>query len=121
MNSSPSKLLRVCVGPTVQNNLNISWDLLPCHLQNSADITDYVIQYNRTFGGEAQNIIISNSSDNRVTCAEVSGGRYGCLILETLFSSTSTHIFQVAAVNRYGVGPFSDPIISEINVQSISL
>ena len=118
MNSSPSKLLRVCVWPTVQNKLNISWDLLPCHLQNGADITDYVIQYNRTFGGEAQNIY-SSSSDNGVTCAKVSGGRYGCLIPEALFISASSYTFQVAAINRYGDGPFSDPVNTEIGVQSI--
>ena len=109
----------MCIGPPIQSKLNIFWDLLPCHFQNGADITGYIIQYSRTSGGEAQNI---SSSDNQLTC-EVYSGRYQqCLSLSTvtiLFTSGSSHTFQVAAVNRYGVGPFSDPITTKIDVQSI--
>ena len=109
----------MCVGSPVQSKLNIFWDLLPCHLQNGADITDYIIQYSRTSGGEARNI---SSLDNQLIC-EVDGGRYQqCLSLATvtmLFIYGTSYTFQVAAVNSNGVGPFSDPIISEIKVQSI--
>ena len=47
----PSKLSRVCIGPSThpkdltQGRLNISWDPLPCHLQNGADIIAYTIKY----------------------------------------------------------------------------
>ena len=108
----------MCVGPPIHNKLNIFWDLLPCHLQNGADITGYIIQYSRTSGGEAQNI---SSSDNQLTC-EVYGGRYQqCLSLSTVityFTSGSSYTFQVAVVNSNGVSPFSDPVISEIYVQT---
>ena len=109
----------MCIGPSIQSKLNIFWDLLPCHLQNGADITDYIIQYSRTSGGEARNI---SSSDNQLTC-EVYGGRYqqcfSLTIVTILFIYGFSHTFQVAVVNRYGVGPFSDPITTIINVQSI--
>ena len=111
----------MCIGPPIQNKLNIIWDLLPCHLQNGADITGYIIQYSRTSGGETQNI---SSLDNQLTCKGYGDHYQQCLSLTTvtmLFTSGSSHTFQVAAVNSNGVGPFSDPIISEINVQSIHL
>lgn len=102
----------------MRSSLNIFWDILLCHLQNEANITDYIIQYNRTFGGEARNI---SSSDSGVTCGEVSGYRYRCLIIDTLFITGSLYTFKVSAINRYGLGPFSDPIITEVDVQSISV
>ena len=97
------------MGPITANKPNISWDLLPCHLQNGADITNYTIQYSRTSGGEAQNI---SSSDNRVNCGVESGGPYRCLLPSSLFTSGVLYSFQVAAVNKYyGTGPFSGPLI----------
>ena len=106
----------MCVGTPIQSSLNIFWDLPPCHLQNGADITGYIIQYSRTSVGEAQNISTSN---NRLTCG-VFRGYYRCLITPyTFFLHRVLYIFQVAAVNRYGLGPYSDPIITEVDVQSI--
>ena len=98
------------MGPRTSNNLNISWDLLPCHLQNGADITGYIIQYGPTFGGEAQNV---SRSDSQAYCGVESGGPYKCLFSDSVLDTTTgvSYTFQVAAVNRYGAGPFSDPVI----------
>ena len=98
--------------------MNIFWNLLPCLLQNGADITDYIIRYNRTSSGEFRNV---STSDNQLMCGEVSGGHYRCLLPFNLFVPGPLYSFQVSALNRYGAGPFSDPIITDINVQSISL
>ena len=106
MKSVPSQLSRVCAGSDVfVGKVNISWDRLPCHLQNGADITGYIIQYSPTSGGEAQNV-----SSAQMICDQESGGPYRCLIAGSLFIPTQTYTFQVAAINSYGVGPFSDPV-----------
>ena len=96
--------------------MNISWDLLPCHLQNGADITGYIIQYSSTSGGVAQNI---SNSDSLVDCGVESGGRYRCLLPFTMSTTVVSYPFQVAAVNRYGVGPFSDHVVGMIPTHSI--
>ena len=100
------------MGPTTANKRNISWDLLPCHLQNGADITGYIIQYSPTSGGVAQNI---SSSDSRVDCSVESGGPYRCLLPYSLFATGVPYSFQVAAVNRYGAGPFSGQVNATIS------
>ena len=105
----------MCFGPTTANKQNISWDLLPCHLQNGADITGYIIQYSPTSGGEAQNI---SSSDSRVNCGVESGGPYRCSLHSSLFTLGVSYSYQVAAVNSYGVGPFSGQVIGMIPNQS---
>ena len=114
----PSQLLRVCVGPSSSPEYlgrhNISWDPLPCHLQNSADIIGYVIQYTRLSTGVATNI---SSSSNRLECRQESGGPYSCVAAPTLFISRLTYSFQVAAQNVHGIGSFSDPVIVTIGPQ----
>ena len=106
----------MCTGPITSNKQNIFWDILPCHLQNGADITGYIIQFSPTSGGEAQNI---SSSDSQVDCGVESGGRYSCLLPSSLFTTDVPYSFQVAAVNSYGTGPFSGQVIVMIPNQSI--
>ena len=111
----PSQLQRVCVGQSLfqqqQGQLNISWDSLPCCLQNGADITSYIIQYTRLETGTPRNI---SSSDSRlgIHCRQVAGGPYSCLADESLFltGSGETYSFQVAARNHFGTGSFSNPV-----------
>ena len=111
---SPSQLPIVCVGrPTsladrTQGKVNISWDPLPCHLQNGADVTVYNIQYTQLPAG-GPNIIVS--TDSRVECRQESGGPYSCLAASSLFISRVTYSFQVAARNSFGIGSFSNSVI----------
>ena len=116
MNSTPSQLSRVCAGLDFQIRFNISWDPLPCHLQNGADITGYIIQYSPTSGGEAQNV-----SSTQMTCGQESGGPYRCIIAGSLFNPFQMYTFQVAAINDYGIGPFSDPVLAIISQQGINI
>ena len=111
---SPSQLPRVCVGrPTsladqIQGKLNISWDPLPCHLQNGADVTVYNIQYTQLPDG-GSNIIVS--TDSKVECHQEPGGPYSCLAASSFFIPRVTYSFQVAARNSFGVGSFSNSVI----------
>ena len=111
--ASPSQLPRVCVGPQTspeaqtQGKLNISWDPLPCHLQNGADITVYSIQYTQLPDG-GPNIIVSTNS--RVECRQEPGGPYSCLAASSFFTSRATYSFQVAARNSFGIGSFSNSV-----------
>ena len=113
--ASPSQLPRVCVGPQTspedqtQGKLNISWDPLPCHLQNGADVTVYSIQYTQLPDG-GPNIIVSNNS--RVECRQEPGGPYSCLAASLFFTSRATYSFQVAARNSFGIGSFSNSVIT---------
>ena len=54
MRGPPSQLKQVCVG--TQGRVNISWDPLPWHLQNGADISGYIIQYTHLPAGQSENI-----------------------------------------------------------------
>ena len=111
---SPSQLPRVCAGPPssladrTQGKVNISWDPLPCHLQNGADVTVYNIRYTRLPGG-GSNIIFSTNS--KVECHQEPGGPYSCLAASSFFISHETYSFQVAAQNSFGVGSFSNSVI----------
>ena len=64
--------------------------------------------YTRTSNGEALSVL---SSDSRVQCGDESGGRYRCVLAPSLMSFGVSYIFEVAGRNRYGYGPFSDPVI----------
>ena len=114
--SSPPKLPRVCVGPSAlpgdmaQGRFNISWDPLPCHLQNGADISGYIIQYTQLATGVA--IRISNRHPSFL-CGLESGGSYSCRVANSLFRLNQMYSFQVTAQNRHGDGSFSDPVSVE--------
>ena len=113
MKGRPSQLQRVCVGQSsvkqLQNRLNISWDPLPCHLQNGVNITSYTIQYTHLPNSTPRNISIS---DSRLKCHQIAGGPYSCLAGRVLFTTTPGEIyrFQVAAQSVCGVGSFSNPV-----------
>ena len=107
--SHPSHLLRVCVGLSISGKLNISWDPLPCHLQNGFDVMDYIIQYIRLSTGLANNI---SNSDRKLECRQEPSGPYACLASSSLFIPGETYSFQVAAQSIRGVGSFSNPIIT---------
>ena len=104
-NSMPSQLQKVCVGQA-RSRLNISWDLLPCHLQNGADISDYIIQYHPTSRGEAENV---SSTDERVGCRQF-GDHYSCLSASTFLTFEDSYTIQVAAINIFGIGAFSEVV-----------
>ena len=119
MTSPPAVLPRVCVGPSIspqhQGRVNISWDPLPCHLQNGADITNYIIQYTRLSTGVATRITGFHSG---VNCRQAVGGLYSCVVAESLIPSNQAYSIQVAAQNNYGEGIFSDPINVSLPVSS---
>ena len=105
----------MCVGPPasladqVRGYLNISWDPLPCHLLNGADIYSYIIQYTRLPNSTPRNISISDSS---LKCRQMAGGPYSCLADRSLFITRPDEMyrFQVAALSVRGVGSFSNPV-----------
>jgi hypothetical protein len=120
MRSPPAILPRVCVGPSTspqhQGRVNISWDPLPCHLQNGANVTGYTILYTHLSTGVSTRI---SSSHRNLHCNQEIGGLYSCVILaEWLIPSNQAYSIQVAAVNNYGDGLFSDPIIVSIPLSS---
>ena len=92
---------------TLTSRLSIYWDPLPCHLQNGADITDYIIQYSLTSTNETRSI---STSDDRLSCKQEPVGPYRCYLTSSLLLENQMYTFQIAAVNGYGVGPFSDPV-----------
>ena len=108
MRGPPSQPQKVCVGPpTSPGTVNISWDLLLCHLQNGANIYGYIIQYTHLPTGASENI---SSSDSRLTCRQEPGGPYSCVARIILFIPDVTYSVQVAAQNSHGNGSFSNPV-----------
>ena len=105
----------MCVRPPTsladrtQGRVNISWNPLPCHLQNGADVNDddHIIQYTRLPNGVARNFSVSED------CHQESGGPYSCVVAATLrFISGVMYSFQVAVQNVYGFSSFSTPVIA---------
>ena len=115
----PAMLPRVCVGPSIspqhQGRVNISWDPLPCHLQNGADVTGYIIQYTRLSTGVVTRI---SSSHGGVECSQEVGGPYSCVVAESLIQNNDVYSIQVAAQNNYGEGSYSDPINVPLPISS---
>ena len=118
MRGPPSQLQRVCVGPSTTSQrpgrVNISWDPLPCHLQNGADVRDYIMQYIDMTTGVATNI---SNSDRRLHCRQEHDGPYLCLANASLFTSGVAYSFQVAPQSIRGIGPFSDPVTTVYGFQ----
>ena len=117
--SPPAILPRVCVGqstsPQDQGRVNISWDPLPCHLQNGADVTSYIIQYTRLSTGVTIRI---SSFFSDVQCSQEVGDLYSCVVAESRIPSNQAHSIQVAAVNINGDGLFSNPVNISLPVSS---
>ena len=102
----------------LKSRLGISWDPIACHLQNSADITDYIILYNLTSTNELRSI---STSDDRLSCRQEPVGPYRCYLTSSLLLEDQMYTFQVAAMNGYGVGPFSDPVNVTLHSKGKSL
>ena len=120
MNSKPSKVPNVCAelytADPLNRRLRISWDHLPCHLQNGANIAHYIIHYNTTSGSEVESFL---SNDHRgSTHCSVSGDGWQCFILIPK-KQNEIYTFQVAAHNSNGDGQFSDPVYTMPGTQGI--
>ena len=89
---APQSLEAMFVQPT---EVSLRWRELPCFQQNGP-ITGYVVRYYATCGA---------SRDVRQNKSVVSTGD----IVDGLTPNTE-YVFQVAAVNDNGIGPFSEPI-----------
>ena len=120
--SPPTVLPRVCVGPSTApkypGKVNIFWDLLPCHLQNGADITSYIILYTRLSTGVTTRI---SSSSGSVECSQELDDLYSCVVATLLIPNYQAFSIQVAAQNNNGDGLFSDPINISAPVSSMYL
>ena len=100
----------------LKSRLSISWDPLPCHLQNGADVTSYVIKYSLTGTNETRSI-----STYRLNCSQEPVGPYRCYLTSSLLLEDQMYTFQVAARNGYGVGPFSDPVNATLHSKGNTL
>ena len=109
------------MSPTLQGRVNISWDLLPCHLTNGADVRDYIIEYSSP-SGDKRNVSTSDIQI-KTACHPEYDHRYRCLFSDTfrymLLQRGVTYTFRVAARNIYGVSRFSDPVLGMIGITSI--
>ena len=99
-----------------KHRVNLSWDLLPCHLQNGADITNYIIQY--TCWTTNVTTRISSSSGSTKEYFQEFGGLYSCVVATLLIPSDQAFSIQVAAQSDNGKGSFSDPINMSTPVSS---
>ena len=74
--------------------VSLRWREVPC-IQQNGPINGYVVQYFATHGAnrDAQNKLV-------VTTEDIIGG----------LTPNTEYVFQVAAVNVNGTGPFSEPI-----------
>ena len=93
--------------PEYHGRVNISWELLPCHLQNGADITSYAILYTPKSTGVATRF---PSSSRYVECSQEFGVLYSCMVAYLFIPNDQSFSVQVDAQNNYGAGSFSNPI-----------
>ena len=107
--SAPSQLSRVCARRS-EGGVNISWDALPCHRQNGADITSYVIRHSSS-RSISTDINLSSSKSNLLRFYRSGANRYDYQIpLSTFLDGVVTYTFQVSARNSHGLGPFSTSV-----------
>ena len=112
------------------SRLGISWEPLPCHLQNGGDV-GYIIQYSLAGDSEVRSFftsartpyIYSYESEDifslRPSCRlELLGLRmYSCYFTSLMLLEDQTYTFQVAAINGYGVGPLSISVSARLQSQ----
>ena len=109
--SSPSKIPQVFVGSDVldpNSRLSIFWYPLPCHLQNGDNVNSYILRYGFANCEEVNRTI--STLDDILNCNQEPLGPYRCYLTNTLLMEDMLYTFQIAAVNGFGVGPFSDPV-----------
>ena len=93
--------------------VNISWDALPCHRQNGADIAHYFLRYRTPRGGPGD-IIFSCSKSN--LHYESGANRYSYQMpLSAFLDGTNSYTFQVAANNSHGRGPLSASVVYRVS------
>lgn len=119
INSTPLIISNVCIERESQYEygLTISWNLGPCHLHNGADISGYLLRYSPISDSTSSHslVIISTTEhhhDDRVDCHVKIRGSFTCLLTAQPLSIVEKehYQFQVAAFNKFGAGPFSEPI-----------
>ena len=88
---APQSLEAMFVQPT---EVFLRWRVVPC-VQQNGPINGYVVRYHATCG---PNRDVQNKSV--VTTGDIIDG----------LTSNTEYVFQVAAVNVNGTGPFSEPI-----------
>ena len=81
-------------------NIIVQWESVEC-IHHNGDITGYIIQYRENGSELTESLNISVNSTERE---------------ETLsgLSTAILYVIQVAAVNRAGVGPYSEPVTLQI-------
>ena len=121
INSTLSIISSVCIELESQYEygLNISWKLIPCQLHNGGYISRYRIRYGPVSNNISSLSVVTISTvtndheeHNGVHCHAESIGSFTCLLSAQPLSivEKEQYQFQVAAVNKYGTGPFSEPI-----------
>ena len=117
MSSTPSIISSVCIELESEHEygLNISWNLVPCHLHDGADMYGYRIRYSLVSNRTSSHSMVTISTTERhdgVDCHAERRDSFTCLLSAQPLSivDREQYQFQVAAANRFGTGPFSEPI-----------
>lgn len=106
----PAQVTSVTIGLDIfdhRSRLSISWDPVISHNQNDGHSISYIIQYSFVGVVEVRSI---STSDYRLSCRQEPVGRYRCYLTTSLLIEDQEYSFQVAAMNSYRVGPFSEPV-----------
>ena len=86
--------------------INVSWGEVPCP-QRNGEITGYIVWYNRSGTNRqvGEEVHVNSSSTMHMTVI-------------TDLDPLTEYIIRVAAVNRHGPGPFSDPVYATTSSMS---